>query len=85
MAARSPPHGQISRAGGTNIQAAIATSADAFDPVREGLAGRKLAEIIAAIGLSTSMASQIRSGRIVPHARLWPALSVLAEISSSRQ
>jgi hypothetical protein len=48
---------------------------EAFAPIREGLADVKLTEIMAATGLSKSMASHIRSGRTVPHARHWPALA----------
>jgi hypothetical protein len=51
---------------------------EAFAPIRDSLAGVKLREIMAATGLSKSMASQIRSGRAVPHVRHWPALFRLA-------
>jgi len=47
---------------------------EAFAPIHERLVGVKLAEIMTATGLSKSMASQIRSGRVVPHVRHWPAL-----------
>jgi CRISPR-associated protein Cas1 len=53
-------------------------SPEAFAPIRDGLAGVKLTEIMAATGLSKSTASQIRSGRTVPHVRHWPALAELA-------
>jgi len=35
---------------------------------------------VAATGLSKSMASQIRSGPIVPHVRHWPMLADLAGV-----
>jgi CRISP-associated protein Cas1 len=54
--------------------------AEAFAPIREGLAGVKLAEIMTAAGLAKSSASQIRSGRTVPHVRHWPALAALAGV-----
>jgi CRISPR-associated endonuclease Cas1 len=53
-------------------------SAETFAPIRTGLDGIKLADIRAATGLSKSMASQIRSGRVVPHVRHWGALAELA-------
>jgi CRISPR-associated endonuclease Cas1 len=53
-------------------------SPEAFAPIRDGLAGVKLTEIMAATELSKSTASQIRSGRTVPHVRHWPALAELA-------
>jgi hypothetical protein len=55
----------------------------AFALIRDRLAGSKLTEIMAATGLSKSMASQIRSGRVVPHVRHWPALADLARGQSS--
>jgi hypothetical protein len=54
---------------------------EGFNPIRERLAGFKLMQIMAATGLSKSMASQIRSGRTVPHVRHWQALARLAGIS----
>jgi CRISPR-associated endonuclease Cas1 len=51
---------------------------ETFVQIREGLADIKLVDIMAATGLSKSMASQIRSGRTVPHVRHWPALAELA-------
>ena len=60
-------------------------SREAFAPIREALTGLKLTEIMTATGLSKSMASQIRSGRAVPHIRHWEALRALgAEIGSPR-
>jgi hypothetical protein len=53
-------------------------SPESFAPIRKRLALVKLAEIMAATGLSKSTASQIRSGRVIPHARHWSALSELA-------
>lgn len=52
--------------------------AEAFAVIREGLGRLKLTEIMAATRLSKSMASQIRSGRTVPHVRHWQALATLA-------
>jgi len=54
--------------------------AEAFAPIRERLAGVKLAEIMAATGLAKSSASQVRSGRTVPHVRHWSALARLAGV-----
>ena len=54
---------------------------EAFAPIRKSLAGMKLAEIMAATGLSKSMASQVRSGRTTPHVRHWAALTELASKS----
>lgn len=60
-------------------------SPEAFAPIRAGIAKVKLSEIMAVTGLSKSTASQIRSGRVVPHARHWLPLSRLAEIEPMRQ
>jgi CRISPR-associated endonuclease Cas1 len=43
-----------------------------------GLANVRLAEIIAAIGISKAFASQIRAGKFTPHVSTWPALALLA-------
>jgi hypothetical protein len=51
---------------------------EAFAPSRRGLAGVKLAEIMATTGLAKSSASQIRSTRTAPHVRHRAALSELA-------
>jgi hypothetical protein len=53
-------------------------SAEVFAPIREGLDGVKVADIMAATGLSKTTASQIRSGRVLPHVRHWPAVTELA-------
>jgi hypothetical protein len=37
----------------------------------------KLADIMAATGLSKTSASMVRAGRTVPHVRHWPALRSL--------
>jgi len=55
--------------------------AEAFASIRAGLASVKLAQIMAATGLAKSTASQVRSGRAVPHARHWPALAQLARVA----
>jgi hypothetical protein len=57
--------------------------AEAFAPIRDGLVGVPLAEIVAATGLAKSSASQVRSGRVVPHVRHWSALSALAQETSA--
>jgi hypothetical protein len=54
--------------------------AEAFAPIRDGLASVKLSEIMAATGLAKSSASQIRSGRTVPAVRHWAALAELAGV-----
>jgi CRISPR/Cas system-associated endonuclease Cas1/transcriptional regulator with XRE-family HTH domain len=54
----------------------------AFDAIRAALAGFRDADIAAAIGVSQSMAGQIRRGR-APHPRHWAALSALAEAGCS--
>jgi CRISPR-associated protein Cas1 len=53
-----------------------------FEPIRAALIGFRDADIAAAIGLSESMAGQIRRGK-TPHIRHWAALSALAEAGSS--
>jgi hypothetical protein len=54
---------------------------EAFAPIRDGLASVKLTAIMAATGLAKSTASQLRSGRAVPHVRHWPALAALAGVN----
>jgi hypothetical protein len=54
--------------------------AEAFAPIRDGLASVKLAAMMAATGLAKSSASQVRSGRTVPHVRHWSALADLARV-----
>jgi hypothetical protein len=49
-----------------------------FAPIREALSGMSLQRISAAIGVSQTAASKIRSGKLVPHVRHWEALSRLA-------
>ncbi len=53
-----------------------------FAPIRAGLAGVKLAEIMATLGCSKASASSWRSGRVVPALRHWPALAVLAGVEA---
>jgi hypothetical protein len=53
-------------------------SRDEFEPIRAGLADMPLAKIEAAIGVSRTAASKIRSGQLVPHVRPWEALAKLA-------
>jgi hypothetical protein len=50
-----------------------------FEAIRVGLAGMPLAKIEAAIGMSRTAASKIRSGQLVPHVRHWEVLAELAE------
>ncbi len=55
-----------------------------FDPaawptIQAGLAEVKLADIVAATGLSKSFASQVRAGRYRPHPSLWPTLGELGQ------
>jgi hypothetical protein len=52
-----------------------------FEPIRAGLAGVSLADIMAATGCSKSAASQWRSGRYVPAIRHWPALAGLVGVT----
>jgi CRISPR-associated protein Cas1 len=59
--------------------------AEAFGSIRRGLADVKLTAIMAAAGLAKSSASQIRSGRTVPHVRHWSALAALARDSRNRR
>ena len=59
--------------------------AGTFDPqvwptIRAGLAAVKLADIMAATGVSKSFASTVRSGSSRPHVSLWPALADLAGV-----
>ena len=49
-----------------------------FAPIRKALSGVPLRQISAAIGVSMTAASKIRSGKLVPHVRHWEALSELA-------
>jgi hypothetical protein len=49
----------------------------AFVPVAARLAGVKLADIMAATGMSNTSASMVRAGRTVPHPRHWDALRSL--------
>ena len=51
-----------------------------FGAIRAGLAGIKLDAIAAAIGVSRTAASKIRSGHLVPHMRHWEALAELAGV-----
>jgi hypothetical protein len=60
-------------------------SREAFVSIRDGLAQVKLTEIMTATGLSKSMASQIRSGRAIPHIRHWQALTRLSDNRSRRR
>jgi CRISPR-associated endonuclease Cas1 len=55
----------------------------AFEPVRVALAGFRDADVAAAIGVSKSMAGQIRRGQQTPHIRHWAALSALAAAGCS--
>jgi hypothetical protein len=57
-------------------------SPDAFAPIRDALVDVKLMDIVAATGLSKSMASQVRSGRAVPHVRHWATLARVAGVPS---
>ena len=59
--------------------------AGAFDPnvwptIQTGLAAVRLADIMAATGVSKSFASTVRSGASRPHISLWPALAELAGV-----
>jgi predicted component of type VI protein secretion system len=51
-----------------------------FAAIRAGLREVKLAEIMAALGISKASASSWRSGRVVPALRHWPALATLAGV-----
>ncbi len=53
---------------------------DLFAPIRDGLAGVKLAKIMAATGLSKTSASMVRAGKTVPHVRHWRALERLGQM-----
>lgn len=60
-----------------------AGGAGEFDPgawpaILDGLTGVKLADIVAATGLSKSFACTVRAGRHRPHLSHWPALAALA-------
>jgi hypothetical protein len=44
-----------------------------------GLQGVKLSEIAAAAGISKGYASNVRTGKYVPHFSTWPALNQLAK------
>lgn len=57
----------------------VRPDAQRFAPIRDALTGVRLAEIMAATGLSKTSASTIRSGRVVPHVRHWDALGDLAK------
>jgi CRISPR-associated protein Cas1 len=54
----------------------------AFEPIRAALTGFRDADVAAAIGVSKSMAGQVRRGK-TPHLRHWAALSALAEAGCS--
>lgn len=51
-----------------------------FAPIRASLTTIPIREIMAATGLASSSATMIRSGRLLPHARHWPALAKLASV-----
>ncbi len=51
-----------------------------FAPIRAGLAGVTLAQIMTACGVAKATASGWRSGRHVPALRHWPALAALAGV-----
>jgi hypothetical protein len=57
--------------------------AEAFAPIRDRLASVKLTAIMVATGLAKSTASQVRSGRAVPHVRHWQALEELASAEAA--
>jgi hypothetical protein len=57
-------------------------SRDEFEPIRAGLAGMLLANIVDGIGVSRTAASKIRSGQLIPQVRHW---SVLARLGGQRQ
>jgi CRISPR-associated protein Cas1 len=57
---------------------------DAWPAIRAGLAGVRLADIMAVTGLSKAFASEVRSGKYRPHPSLWPALAQLASKPDSQ-
>jgi CRISPR-associated protein Cas1 len=58
---------------------------DSWSAIHRRLAEVKLADIVAATGLSKGFASEIRSGKYRPHPSLWPALARLAEEPGHRR
>jgi hypothetical protein len=81
VARRLPPPMAACASGEPTIPKRQRAPPEAFAPIRDGLAGVKLTEIMAATGLAKSTASQLCSGRTVPHVRHWPALATLAGVS----
>ncbi|MHB1582994.1 MAG: CRISPR-associated endonuclease Cas1 [Acidimicrobiales bacterium] len=53
---------------------------EAFEAIRAGLHGLSDAAIASALGMSKTMAGQIRRGAVMPHLRHWSALAELAKV-----